>query len=36
MGKIRLNKKDRIARAGKGNNKAIRIWGKAKEKWAKE
>jgi len=32
----RLNKKDRVTVAGKKNNKAIRLWGKPKEKWAEE
>ena len=31
--KHRLNKKDRIAEAGKKNNKAVYVPGKAKEKW---
>ena len=30
MSKLRLRKKDRIQLAGKGNNKAQYVWGKAK------
>jgi hypothetical protein len=33
MGRHRLNKKDRVAIAGKKNNHAIYIQGKPKEKW---
>lgn len=33
--KHRQRKKDRIAAAGKGNNNAIYISGKAKKKWAR-
>ena len=33
MARIKLNKKDRISIAGKGNNCAQYVWGKAKEKW---